>query len=747
MMRKQSTRWQFALFFLSGFSGLVYQVVWLRLAFAAFGVVTPVISLVLSVFMFGLGAGSWFAGTAVRRWPLSRENALRAYAIAEFLIGTGGIAVPLLFAWGEEALLPAGESDSVRYLASSAVVILLSLAPFCLCMGVTFPFMLQAIRAEQGREDSFSYLYLANVLGAILGTLATPLVLVELLGFRGTLAVAIAANWIAALVSLRKSLKPTTGVSPESRPEAGALPETATPLASRFALCILFATGLTSLGMEVVWTRAFTPVLKTQVYSFAGLLFAYLLATWCGSALYRRHLARKGPLSLPVLLSLLSLAAAGQLLLADPRAALPGNWMQSVWLLLGIAPYCGILGYLTPKLIDEYSRGRPGPAGHAYAINVVGCIAGPLLASYVLLPLLGVQWSGVVLAAPLWLLAGLALRSRPLEMKTGSRGSPTAARGIWAGAVICGILAATVGTSYEDQYGDRGAIVMRDHTATVIAVEESGGKQLLVNGKLITSITPTTKIMAHLPLAHLSGEPQSALVICFGMGTTYRSLLSWDIETTAVELVPSVRDAFGYYFDDAEQVRNNPLGRIVIDDGRRFLRRTDEQFDVITLDPPPPPEAAGSSLLYSREFYQLVRSRLTDQGILHQWYPGGDRGIFLAVVRTVVEEFDHVRVFRGFDGWGYHILASDQPIPQRSVEEVVARLPDAARSDLLEWSAGVAPHDLFRPVLESERKTRDIAEHVRNIGTPTITDDRPYNEYYLLRRGWEHWTGSYTIVL
>ncbi|REJ72070.1 MAG: hypothetical protein DWQ34_13965 [Planctomycetota bacterium] len=744
MMHNRSTRWQFALFFLSGFSGLVYQIVWLRLAFAAFGVVTPVISLVLSVFMFGLGVGSWLAGSAVRRWPLSRNAALRAYAIAEALIGVGGFAVPLLFAWGQEALLPAGESNSTTYLASSAVVIFLTLAPFCLCMGVTFPFMLQAIREEQGREDSFSYLYLANVLGAMLGTAATPLALVELFGFRGTLAVAIGANWLAALVSFRKSVQPATlsaGQEISAAESESPVPETERLSASRFALLVLFATGLTSLGMEVVWTRAFTPVLQTQVYSFAGLLFTYLLATWCGSALYRRHLKRSGPLSTVVLLSLLALAATGQLLLADPRVNLPGNWLQSAWLLLGIVPYCGVLGYLTPKLIDEYSRGRPAPAGHAYAINVVGCIVGPLLASYVLLPWMGVQWSGISLAIPLWMLAGFALRSRP----HGAAGrSLTAARICWGGASVCGVLAATVGTSYEDQYADRGATVMRDHTATVIAVDEDGGKQLLVNGKLITSITPTTKIMAHLPLTFVSEEPRNALVICFGMGTTYRSLLSWEIETTAVELVPSVRDAFEFYFEDAEQVRNNSLGQIVIDDGRRFLERTEEQFDVITLDPPPPPEAAGSSLLYSREFCRLAKSRLTDQGILHHWYPGGDLGIFLAVVRSVALEFQHVRVFRAFDGWGYHILASEHPIPNRSVDDLVARLPESARADLLEWSANTTAGDLLRPVLDSEINVQDLLSGDRDA---VVTDDRPYNEYYLLRRSWERWTGAYTIVL
>src|SRR6185437_834511 len=99
---------------------------------------------------------------------------------------------------------------------------------------------------------------------------------------------------------------------------------------------------------------------------------------------------------------------------------------------------------------------------------------------------------------------------------------------------------------------------------------------------------------------------------------------TWDVKTTAVELVPSVKKAFGYYHADAESVLKNPLGLIVIDDGRRFLKRTSDMFDVVTIDPPPPVEAAGSSLLYSTEFYQLLQKRLSPGGILQQWFPGGE---------------------------------------------------------------------------------------------------------------------------
>jgi spermidine synthase len=114
---------------------------------------------------------------------------------------------------------------------------------------------------------------------------------------------------------------------------------------------------------------------------------------------------------------------------------------------------------------------------------------------------------------------------------------------------------------------------LRDNTATIIAVGEGMERHLLVNGIGITFLTPMTKVMAHLPLVFLNHPPRNALVVCFGMGTTYRSMLSWGIPTTAVELVPSVPKLFWYYHADGPQLLKSQLSRVVIDDGRRYLER------------------------------------------------------------------------------------------------------------------------------------------------------------------------------
>jgi spermidine synthase len=363
--------------------------------------------------------------------------------------------------------------------------------------------------------------------------------------------------------------------------------------------------------------------------------------------------------------------------------------------------------------LDRISRGDPGRAGRGYAINVVGCVLGPLLAGFILLPLVGERWSLLIFALP-WIAVGMA--RRPPAWQTC--------------AVAAAILGCVLGTrGYEREYSPRK--ILRDYSATVVAAGRGFGRQLLVNGVGMTSLTPITKMMAHLPLALLPRAPQDAIVICFGMGTTHRSMLSWGIHSTAVELAPSVPRMFSFFHADGDQLLASPLSRIEIGDGRFYLERSGAQYDVIVIDPPPPVQAAASSLLYSEEFYAAAKPRLRAGGILAQWLPTGDEAVQASVAKALKESFPYVRVFPGMEHWGWHFLASESPIPHRTAAELAARLPARAAADFIEWGPENSPEKQFAAVLDQELTLDDLIR--KDPGIPALRDDRPINEYYLLR--------------
>jgi predicted membrane-bound spermidine synthase len=733
--------WYFGFFVVSGFCGLVYEVVWLRLAMASFGVTTALVSIVISMFMAGLGLGSWGAGVLTRRvLDTDGPRVLRFYSLAELLVGISSLAVPLQLKLGRLLLQHMGSFgawQTSRYYLLAGLWVAITLVPWCTCMGSTFPLLMAVIRqtARPTSERSFSYLYVANVFGALLGTIASAFVLIELLGFQGTLYVAGILNLILALlafgISFRTLVSPSIEKStsgPETRERLYGLPRST-------VLLLLFTTGLVSMGMEVVWIRQFTPYLGNVVYAFAGILAVYLLATVVGSQDYRRWAYSHQPGESASAWSLLALFAVIPVAAADPLLPFRlGSVDLDALRFAAIVFFCALAGFLTPLLVDSWSSGDPDRAGTAYAVNVAGCIVGPLVAGFGLLPWLGERRATIVLSVPLFAIATLTALLKP----SSERAQPKLGLNPklkFALATIAAILLFRMSHDYETQYPVRE--VRRDYTATVVATGKDFDRNLLVNGVGMTSLTPITKYMAHLPLAFMSRPPKNGLVICFGMGTTFRSMLSWGIPTTVVDLVPSVPALFGYYHADAPKLVSSPLARIVIDDGRRFLDGSTQTYDVIVVDPPPPPAAAGSSLLYSRDFYEVVKRHLRRDGILQMWYPAGDgdAATTVSVTKALMQSFPYVRAFLSFDRCGIHFLASMEPLPMASSSVLAARLPSTAVSDLVEWGPQANPQQQFELVLPHELMLESLLADAPR--TPAIRDDQPINEYYLLRR-WFH---------
>jgi spermidine synthase/predicted MFS family arabinose efflux permease len=713
--------WYFVFFFLSGFCSILYELIWLRLAVAQFGVTSAMVSIVLSVFMAGLAAGSWIAGVLTERYgSRARFPPLRFYGLAELLIGCSALAVPVLFGVAHRVLQSiAGASamtSAVYYLASGGLVALI-LIPWCACMGATTPLAMYAIRRDPRLEAgrSFSFLYLSNVVGAVAGA-TIPLLLIELYGFHATLYIGAALNLAIAVCAfaqtpraMKTDAKPDPSEPPDVSRRAGA-PQ------GPGALVLLFMTGLATMGMEVIWIRLYTAYIGPLVYSFALILASYLIATIAGSVIYRRVSSRRIPNGrfAWVFLGLLGLLP---LVTADPRLHI----MSELRVFPGIALFCGLIGFLTPMLVDRWSGGDPRRAGKAYAANVCGCILGPLLAGFILLPFFGERTSMLILSLP-WFAMALPWGQRR-EISFG-----------WKAAGYASIAAAfavfLLARDYETLYPNR--IVLRDSTATVIATGEGMQRRLLTNGVGMTLLTPITKMMAHFALSSLDHPPRNALVICFGMGTSYRSALSWGIPTTAVELVPSVPKLFSYYHKDGDKLLASPLSHVVIDDGRRFLERNNTKFDVIVIDPPPPVTASASSLLYSEDFYSLIRQRLQPGGILAQWLPSGDLETRASVARALTDSFPYVESYHGISGWGWHFFASSSPLPELTASELVSRMPPTARIDMMEWGPAATPVGQMEKMLAQKLDVTQIIALAPS--TPPLRDDRPVNEYSLLRK-------------
>jgi len=717
--------WLAAFFTVSGFCSLVYEIVWLRLAMARFGVNTALVSIVLSVFMAGLGLGSWLAGRAARRLRArSADVDLRLYAACELLIGLGGLVAPAVLARGGAALARTDAAwGSAACFAASGAWIALALLPWCAAMGATIPLAMSAVgKAAPGEaRRSFSFLYLANVLGAALGSVVAAFVLVELFGFRGTGWFAASLNAALALAAYGLSRR-WARLGRGRRPAAPARARDAEhPPAARSALGLLFLTGFVSMGLEVVWTRQLIPYLGLHVYAFASLLALYLLSYELGSFVYRRSAAPRPDSALAWAVA--GLCGSAALAAADPRLPLEldlGGGILRLYFI--VAPFSVATGFLTPLLVDAYSSGEPEAAGKAYAANVAGCILGPLAASFALLPFLSERWSEAALL--LVLLAGAA----------GARGRGGAGRGPLAAAAALALVLALFARDFASAIKPP-TETLRDSGATVVAYGSAREeKRLFVNGIAMTRMQFVTKNMAHLPLAFSSSPPKSVLILCFGMGTTFRSALSWGVPTTVVELSPSVPKLFGYFHADGPELLKSPLARVVIDDGRRFLARTRERYDVITLDPAPPMQAAGNSLLYSREFYAAAKERLGAGGVLQQWYweDAQDPYLLSSYLAAVKSSFRFVRTFNMGKG-GLQILASDEPIPRLTARELAGRLPPAARADFLEWSpSGLDAEGQFAGILSLEIPVDVLLASLPPA--PALSDDRPRNEYYLLRR-------------
>jgi spermidine synthase len=419
----------------------------------------------------------------------------------------------------------------------------------------------------------------------------------------------------------------------------------------------------------------------------------------------------------------------------------------------------GPLGYLWglafPAAVRCFTSGR-GPAGRGigelYAWNTLGCIGGALIGGLVLIPYLGAGRGGSLVALLSLVLGLVLLGVHPQGLWRKSRLLD------WAVVGGAAALLALVGDPYFRVIHDRLARRYDGQAVLYRHVEEAAGtttafgarngsaqkKTLWVNGQSMTTKSTATKLMAHLPL-WLADNPRDVLVICFGMGTTFRSASRHEgVDVQAVELVPGVLECFGHFHADGPALFGRPHSRATVDDGRNYLLMHDKSYDVITVDMAPPIESAGTVNLYSREFFALCRQRLRPGGVLCFWVPNDPGSEVKMVMKTFLDVFPEGGVWSAgveentWDGldqssWylGFLLVGSPSRLSRQEMADRIRRgyRQQAAVADLLEWTPEYANPDKVIDLFLGD------AEQMRPIlaDAPIITDDHPWTEFPLGR--------------
>jgi spermidine synthase len=274
----------FAIFFVSGFSGLIYESVWAHYVKLFLGHAAYAQTLVLVVFIGGLALGAWLVSRRAERM----RNPLRLYAIVELATGIIGLLFHAIFTvsidWGYSTLLPAACDASSAFCPAQWVLAGLLLAPQSILLGATFPLMSSAVLRlsnEQPGHDIAS-LYFLNSLGAVLGVLASAFLLIPSVGLPGTLQTAGFANVALALAAyfLSKVAPPPMAIAPVQ--VAVASEERETRRLVKVLLATAFLTGLSSFIYEIVWIRMLSLVLGASTHSFELMLATFILGIALG---------------------------------------------------------------------------------------------------------------------------------------------------------------------------------------------------------------------------------------------------------------------------------------------------------------------------------------------------------------------------------------------------------------------------------------------------------------------------------
>jgi spermidine synthase len=736
--RRRSNAVVVGVFVASGAAGLMYQVVWSRELVLVFGNTTEAIGTIVTAFMAGLGLGGLVGGLIAPRL----RHPLRAYGAVELAIAACALLVPVGFTLIEGAYASAYDTASPGELTLFRLALTLAaVTPVTFLMGLTLPLltrhMVTSMRAAGSRMGR---LYAANTFGAMLGTLASGFVLIELLGLSTTAHVAVGLNVLAGIVALVVSTRcdATSGAAPVS--EGAERELSALRQGLRVPLYVAtFVSGFVALALEVLWTRMLAEGTGSRIYTFVVILAVYLLGIAIGGAAYRWASHPRRDTLETLALMFLGIALTAVLTVPLVTWLLPTVNVARAVLLLPATISMGYAFPLSARLLTRDPAHSSRSIGLLYAWNTLGSLLGSLAAAFVLAGTLGTNASVVVLGA-----ADAAVALMLLVVGVGSlRGLPARLSVPAGAAILVAALLVAPGSPFLEtatQHRLAAGTAPFQHTEDRIStVDALGGppseRRLYVTGTAMTALSVDTKLMAYIPKV-VRPNAQYFLDICFGMGTTFRSALGLGMHTDAVDLSPSVPSQMPTFYPDAESYLHSPLARIITADGRNYVRLTAAKYDLISVDPPPPIESAGTVVLYTREFYADAHQRLRPGGLMLQWlYFGIDLEQFREHLRTFRSAFPHVLVLMSPRHGGVYMLGSDAPITWN--DETVARFmetPQATRDISGAPDYQYLPTKSWPAILDSMRWLAD-GDVDRFVGdVPMITDDHPLTEYYMLHQ-------------
>jgi spermidine synthase len=722
-------------FLVSGSSGLMYEVVWLRMLSRTLGSTVYATSTILAVFMGGLALGSFIFGRIadrVRR-PLLLYAGLEAAIGASALLSLGLNLWPIPLYRAIYSL--AGESRAILSLGQIAVAGAALLIPTTL-MGATLPTLsAYGVRRFSLVGHVVGALYALNTLGAAAGVWVSGFVLIGAIGETRTVLVGAAINGLVAIAAFL--LLPRNSKDAGKPREAIADPVIARDIlmsrrARRTILGVFAVSGFVSLALEIAWSRMLALYEGTSIYAFSSMLGVMLVGIGLGGWFGRRVERWKDPLLALGRLELgIGLAAAYSLAIFGFIGVDYGSLFLPP--LIMVAPVALLMGVAFPVAVRCYSdcAGMIGRrVGELYAWNTIGCIFGSLAGGFVLVPEFGAARTGA-------LLAGFSLVAYVALICVHPRGLRTAGIVDVSGFVVTVIILAMVGDPYRDLiYSHLAKTTVFAHVEEAAASTTAAGnpreplvRELLVNGYGMTGLITGNKLMADLPL-WMADSPHDALVICMGMGTTFRSAARHrDIDVTVVELVPAVTRFMHFYHPDADQIMAQSNAHVVVNDGRNYLLMNQRKVDVITIDPAPPLYSAGTVNLYSREFVRLCADRIRPGGAVCLWIPPGQMSEVKMIMRTFALEFPYVTAWAGPTFRGFFLVGMLRPVT--NVADRVRRgfADQVTVADLTEWDRSCAtPED----VLGLWICDRD-ALLAYTANQSVVTDDRPYTEFPLWR--------------